>query len=60
MEIKNITSAQYIDDDNNNHLNIEVVAGGKKYWVPIEEGNRHYDEIKKQVDAGTLTIKDAE
>ena len=29
-------------------------------WIPLVEGNRHYDEIKKQVDAGTLTIKDAE
>jgi len=29
-------------------------------YVPIAEGNRHYDEIKKQVDAGTLTIEAAD
>ena len=55
-----IESAKYIDDDNNNHLCVEVVIEGKKHWIPIEEGNRHYNEMKKQVDAGTLTIKDAE
>tara|TARA_Y100001972_G_scaffold112222_1_gene145781 strand:+ start:755 stop:928 length:174 start_codon:yes stop_codon:yes gene_type:complete len=55
-----IESAKYIDDDNNNHLCVEAVIEGKKHWIPIEEGNRHYNEMKKQVDAGTLTIKDAE
>ena len=28
--------------------------------VPIDLANRHYAEIKKQVDAGTLTIEDAD
>lgn len=28
--------------------------------VPLVAGNRHYDEIMRQVDAGTLTIQDAE
>lgn len=55
-----IESAKYIDDDNNNHLCIETVIGGIKHWIPIEEGNWHYDEILKQVEAKTLTIKDAE
>ena len=55
-----IESAKYTDDDNNNHLCVEAVIEGKKHWIPIEEGNRHYNEMKKQVDAGTLTIKDAE
>ena len=56
----NIESAKYIDDENDNHLCIETVIDGKKHWIPIEEGNRHYDAMKKQVDAGTLTIKDAD
>ena len=55
-----IESAKYLDDENNNHLCVEAVIDGIKHWIPIEEGNRHYDEMKKQVDAGTLTIKDAE
>jgi len=28
--------------------------------VPLCEGNRHYDEIMRQVEAGTLTIQEAE
>ena len=55
-----IESAKYIDDDNNNHLCIETVIDGTKHWIPIEDGNRHYDEIQKQVKEGTLTIKDAD
>ena len=55
-----IESAKYIDDDNNNHLCIEAVIGGIKHWIPIEEGNLHYDEILKQVADGDLTIADAD
>ena len=55
-----IESAKYIDDDNNNHLCVEAVIDGIKHWIPIEEGNRHYDEMKKQVAEGTLTIADAD
>ena len=29
-------------------------------FVPIVEGNGDYDEIKRQVDAGTLTIEEAD
>lgn len=57
--ILDITSAQYVDDDNGNHLCIEIVTEGQKWWVPIEVGNRHYDELKRQVDAGDITIQDA-
>ena len=28
--------------------------------VPLAEGNRHYDEIMRQVNAGTLTIEEAD
>ena len=55
-----IESAKYIDDDNNNHLCIETVIDGTKHWVPIEEGNRYYDEIMEQVEEGKLTIKDGD
>jgi len=39
---------------------INCVWNGQHLSVPIAVGNRHYDEIKKQVDAGTLTIADAD
>ena len=35
-------------------------VNGKEVCVPLAPGNRHYDEIMRQVDAGTLTIADAE
>lgn len=57
----NITNAQYntnpIDGTN---ASINATIDGIFMSVPLCEGNRHYDEIMKQVDAGTLTIADAE
>ena len=29
-------------------------------FVPMSEGNRHYDEIMRQVEEGTLTIEAAD
>jgi len=29
-------------------------------FVPLDPANRHYAEILRQVDAGTLTIQDAD
>ena len=69
MEELNITSAQYktrdtYDDDGNivstTNCAIIVVIDGEKFGVPIAEGNRHYKEIMRQVNAGELTIADAE
>lgn len=57
----NITSAQYIDSDGNGtNDHIDIVIDGQKLHVPISEGNRHYDEIMRQVETGELTIADAE
>ena len=39
---------------------IEVVTDTETMYVPISEDNMHYMEVKRLVDAGTLTIKDAE
>lgn len=33
---------------------------GQEMFVPMAEGNRHWDEIKERVDAGELTIADAD
>jgi hypothetical protein len=56
-----ITSAKYIADTvTSENASIEIVVGGNKTWVPIAPGNRHYDEIQRQVAAGTLTIQDAD
>jgi len=59
--IMNITSAKYEKEAISGEVDIIVaVIDGVKLSVPIAEGNRHYDEIKKQVDAGTLTIEEAD
>jgi hypothetical protein len=59
----NITSAKYTNDIDGNRVAISVVVDGNienPMSVPIVEGNRHYDEIMRQVEAGELTIADAE
>ena len=56
-----ITSAQYLSDPiNGGNSSIVAVIDGDTLYVPISSGNRHYDEIMRQVDAGTLTIQEAE
>ena len=56
-----ITSAKYIADTvTSENASIEIVVDANKTWVPIAPGNRHYDEIMKQVAAGDLTIADAD
>ena len=55
----NITSAQYCAEDGVNG-SINATIDGVEMSVPLWEGNRHYDEIMRQVAEGTLTIADAE
>ena len=56
-----ITSAQYSNDLDGNATSIKLVLDNGEMWsVPLIAGNRHYDEIMKQVEAGTLTIADAD
>ena len=55
----NITSAQYMAHEGKNNC-IRIVVDGVTMHVPLEVGNRHYDEIMRQVAAGTLTIADAD
>jgi len=61
----NITSAQYMNatnlhDGTTYQDNIKATIDGTEMFVPINPANRHYAEILKQVEAGTLTIEDAE
>ena len=39
---------------------IHCTIDGKKMGVPLSEDNRHYVEIKRQVDAGELTVEEAD
>ena len=56
----NITSAQYNADMDGNNSGIKATIDGQELHVPLDPANRHYAEILKQVEAGTLTIADAE
>jgi len=56
-ENMNITSAQWVSDEENT---IKAVIDGSTLFVGAQAGNRHYDEIQRQVAAGTLTIEDAD
>jgi len=56
----NITSAQYNADMDGNNSGIKATIDGQEMFVPLDLANRHYAEILKQVEAGDLTIADAE
>jgi len=56
----NITSAQYQTDIDNTPIVIKATIDGTEMFVPLDPNNRHYAEIMRQVDAGTLTIEDAD
>ena len=58
----NITLAQYVIDVITGNIScIKCVVNGKVWIVPNNAvGNADYDEIMRQVEAGTLTIADAE
>jgi hypothetical protein len=60
MDNMNITSAQYIADElSGNNTSIQATIDGQELFVPLDPANRHYAEILRQVEAGTLTIADA-
>ena len=56
----NITSAQYNADMDGNNTSVQATIDGIEMSVPLDPANRHYAEILRQVEAGTLTIADAE
>ena len=66
MNEMNITEAKYFwmyadDGETKIRTSISATIDGVEMSVPINSiGNRHYDEIMRQVEAGTLTIADAE
>ena len=57
----NITSAKYTKGFNDIGTgSIKATIDGQELSVPKDPKNRHYAEILKQVEAGTLTIEDAD
>ena len=61
MNYDNITVQYYKKDDGSNSTNsLKVTHNGTIYSVPINIANTDYVEIKKRIDEGTLTIKEAD
>jgi len=56
----NITSAtQGIDPMSGNPSSIQATIDGQLMSVPVDPSNRHYAEVMRQVEAGTLVILEA-
>ncbi len=56
-----ITNAKYVEHvATNETVGISATIDGEDVTVPIAPGNRHYEEIQRQVAAGELTIQDAD
>lgn len=55
-----VTEARYTLDIDGNNAGIFCLIDGVATNVPMSMGNRYYVEIMRQVDAGELTIADAE
>jgi len=60
MESAEITSAKYCTNVLGTNTGVVCVFDGKELIVPLDPANRHYAEIMRQVDEGTLTIQDAD
>jgi len=61
MEQMNITSCQYVQYQfDQSPSGIQATIDGTKMFVPLDPANRHYAEIMRQVEAGELTIQEAE
>ena len=56
----NIESAVYLVDLEGTNTGIKATIDGTTLYIPLEPANRHYAEILRQVEAGDLTIQDAD
>ena len=60
MNYMNITSAKYLKNLEDQNSIVKIIVDGETLFVPLDLANRHYAEIKRQVDAGELTIEEAD
>jgi len=57
MEFDN---AEYCRNSYGDQIGIKIIIDGVTMSVPIDPNNRHYAEIMRQVEAGTLAIAEAD
>jgi len=55
-----ITNAKYFKSGEAENKGINATIDGVEMTVPLDENNRHYAEILKQVADGTITIAEAD
>jgi hypothetical protein len=61
MNNMTITSAKYAKNPmNGENASISATIDGQEWSVPLTPGNRHYEAIMAQVDAGDLVIQEAD
>ena len=61
MNNMTITSAKYVNSPMTGQASsISATIDGQEWSVPLQPGNRHYDEIMAQVAAGDLVIQEAD
>jgi len=60
QSIITVTSAKYVLGLDGNNSAIEAIVGNRRMSVPLDPANRHYAEIMRQVEAGELTIQEAD
>jgi len=61
MNDMNITEAQYVSDALSANTGIiKATIDGQELFVPLDPANRHYAEIMRQVEAGQITIAEAD
>ena len=58
--IDTVTNTYDMTDTSNVVSLFVVYQDGTESFVPLDEANADYAEIKRQVDAGELTIEDAD
>ena len=59
MNELNITSAQYVLGFGGATAGIKATIDGQEMSVPLDPTNRHYAEILRQIEAGTLVVLEA-
>ena len=61
MEFQSVTNVVFDLGNGQTEESLRVITSDNQVLgVPKDTNNRHYQEILKQVNAGTLTIQDAE
>ena len=60
MNDMDITLASYMVDIDGINVGVNATIDGAEMSIPLDPANRHYAEIMRQVEAGTLTIQEAD